>query len=64
MSTTNATNDGGIDRRPVSVRLSERLISRLDTRVEAGDFACRTEAIREATELIVLEKELEARGEL
>lgn len=65
MSTTNnAAERRSTELNHVTCRLSQRLLERLDARVDAGDFATRSAAIREATELIVLEKELEARGEL
>lgn len=42
----------------VHVRFDDGLLERLDRRVEAGEFANRSEAVREATRRTCLEAEL------
>lgn len=45
----------------VTVRVPKRLLERVDDRVEAGEFANRSEAFREATRRAVLESEVHER---
>lgn len=47
----------------VSIRFSERLLDRVDARVEAGDFETRSDLLREGARRIALEAEVSERLE-
>lgn len=50
-------------REKVSIRLSERMLERVDRQIEQGEWSSRSDLIREATRRVVTEQECRERLE-